>query len=122
MPADESRSQKAAGPVSFRFPGELAEFGVLLTVEASKRGVSPNDLARTLVVQGLTTSLEEDVRRELAETKAALGEFRREVRRSREDLATLAVALLVTVGGQKQKDAAAWVQDRLTEAGEGRGA
>lgn len=113
-----SRKQTIAGPplkapetVGFRLdPASRVE----LAKRADRLGVSPHVLAREYVIEMLH---EPEERRQLREAVAHLGEgvgtLFQQVFKSREDLATVAEALLVQAGNVDPKKASQWVDDNF---------
>jgi len=99
MKAKEAPSET----VSFRLPATLAK---RLSDAGESQDLSSGEYARRLVTEALT-----DTRHE--ETSRALSELRATVDRVREDLATVAAALLAKDGPVPTDEAKEWVRTRL---------
>lgn len=91
--------------VSVRLDASVAE---LLDEQAAASGAERSDFLRQLISTALAGDAGD------AGVGEALSLLRDEVRRARGDLATLAVALLVTVAGQKPEVAKEWVTQHLS--------
>lgn len=91
--------------VSFRLD---PEFRRLLNEKASAQGQPRANLfARVLVQRALTDTTDAELRHELAGVKADL-------RKVREDIATVAFVLLVKLGKEDPEKAKAWVRETLS--------
>lgn len=89
--------------VSFRFSGELAPFADALDAEARRRKIGPHELARDLVIKGLSQDTKPDEQKEdLEALRTQLGQVRNEVTRLRKDVAT-ALQIALTRGMDKKE-------------------
>ena len=87
--------------VSFRLD---PEFRRLLVAEAERQGhPKPNTFARSLVQRALTNADHQELKHEIEA-------LRSEIRKTREDIATVALALLVKAGHEDPQKAEAWIR------------
>jgi len=104
MAKSAAPDSKDSDAVSFRLD---PEFKKLLQAEAEKAGQpKPNLYARTLVQRALSNAEHHEVRNEF-ET------LRQDLRRIREDMATLALVMLVKAAKEEPKKAEAWVREHF---------
>jgi Arc/MetJ-type ribon-helix-helix transcriptional regulator len=99
--------------VSVRLDAAIAD---LIDEEAAARKQDRSEFLRNLISAALTADGDGDgdVREELRAIREELRSARGQVRRVREDVATLALGLLVTVGRQEPEKAKAWVAQHLS--------
>lgn len=95
--------------ISFRLP---IPFARQLAQQGAEHNQSSGEYARQLVTEALADVHREELRTELAAVRDA-------VQRLREDLATIAAALLVNAGKATAAQAEEWVRTTLLEQGRG---
>lgn len=97
------RAKDATETISFRIPASLA---ARLSEAGHVGGFSAGEYARRLVIESLS-----DTRH--AETTRALGDIRQTIDKLREDMATVATALLAKDGPVPTQKAKEWVRRTL---------
>jgi hypothetical protein len=94
-------------PVSFRLP---AKYKQALADRGKELGLSPGEFARKVIIESLNDDFHTHVFEELAR-------IFREVQTGRDDLATVAKALMVTAGHQSEEEVQAWINEALHAEG-----